>query len=171
MEEVGCNPTEPSISTEARPPAPARAREAGAPAAADPALAVIEAFDAAGADAYGPEAWGGHRPWRGQHDLATARAMLDSGADLPLCRAAFDGLLRRMAQRGRAPPKTLAYARDAVADAIATQRHALEPGHAQPSRQDQQPASPRARMLAGFAQAARDLGGSDHPDDELAQPR
>jgi uncharacterized protein YdaU (DUF1376 family) len=157
--------TEPSISTEARPLAPAPAREDGAPAAADDAGGVVQAFDAAGRRHYGP-AW---RPWPGARDHGTARAMLEAGADPALCAAAFDALLAGMAAKGQPPPRTLSYARGAVADALASQRQVLEPGHVrEPSRQDQQPASPRARMLAGFAAAARDLGGADHPDDEPA---
>lgn len=152
-------------STEARPLAPAPAREDGAPAAADDAGGVVQAFDAAGRRHYGP-AW---RPWPGARDHGTARAMLEAGADPALCAAAFDALLAGMAAKGQPPPRTLSYARGAVADALASQRQVLEPGHVrEPSRQDQQPASPRARMLAGFAAAARDLGGADHPDDEPA---
>lgn len=160
--------TEPSISTEARPPAPAPAREAGAPAAADDAGRVVQAFDAAGCRAYGEAPWRGGRPWPSQRDHGTARAMLEAGADPALCAAAFDALLAGMAAKGQPPPRTLAYARGAVADALASQRQALEPGHVQPARQDQPALSPRARMLAGFAAAARDLERADHGDDAAA---
>lgn len=113
---------EPSSSTEARPPACAHVREAGAQAAGpDEAGQVVQAFDAAG-KRYFPETW---RPWPGPKDHGTARAMLEAGADLALCAAAFDALLATMAAKGQPPPRGLSYARGAVADAVASAREGL----------------------------------------------
>lgn len=113
---------EPSSSTEARPPACVHSREAGAQAAGpDEAGQVVQAFDAAG-KRYFPETW---RPWPGPKDHGTARAMLEAGADLALCAAAFDALLATMAAKGQPPPRGLSYARGAVADAVASAREGL----------------------------------------------
>lgn len=118
------------ISTEARPPAPAR--EAGAPAAAaDPAVAqVIAAFDEAGQRHFSPATWGGYRPHPAAKDHTSARAMLEAGADPALCAATFDALLAGMAAKGQEPPRTLSYARGAVSDALASIRQGLPPPRA-----------------------------------------
>lgn len=165
MEEVGDN-LEKNTSIQPRPPATERDPPAGAPAVAHPGVAVVAAFDQAGREAYGEEAWNGHRPWPDQRDLGTATAMLDASGSADVLRPVFDALLRGMAQRGRAPPRTLAYARNAVADALAAQNQPLETANVQPHRGQASPesASPRARMLAGFAQAVDDLGGATDRD-------
>lgn len=119
--------TEPSISTEARPPARERAREDGAPAAAaDDAGQVVQAFDEAGKRHFGA-VW---RAWPTGTDHGTARAMLEAGADPALCAATFDALLAGMAAKGQEPPRTLSYARGAVSDALASIRQGLPPPRA-----------------------------------------
>lgn len=144
------------ISTEASPPAPAHAREAGTPAAAaDDAGQVVQAFDAAGKRHFGPS-W---RAWPGQRDHGTARAMLEAGADPALCAAVFDALLAGLAAKGQPPPRTLAYAKGAVADAVAATKQGLPPPRPQPGNPTGETLAERARRITAATERRMASGG------------
>jgi uncharacterized protein YdaU (DUF1376 family) len=146
-----CRPTtQPNTSSQPNCPASAQAREVGAPAAgADEAGRVVQAFDAAGQRHFG-QVW---RAWPTGTDHGTARAMLEAGADLTLCAAAFDTLLGGMAVKGQSPPRSLAYAKGAVADAIEAARQGLPP----PRPAGQQVRPPQESTEERLARIARNV--------------
>lgn len=126
LEEVGGNLGEINPTTEARPPATAPASDGQGPAALG-VTGIIRVFDEVGAEVYGPDFWSGHRPWPASQDHATATAMTEAGADPALCRPVFEALLRSCHAAGRTPPRSLAYAKGAVSDAVAAAKQGLPP--------------------------------------------
>jgi len=85
------------------------------PAAVDPGVAIIQAFDDARSKHFGPEQ---RRPWPNQTDHPVAMRWIAAGASLDLCAAHFDATHARLAANGKDPPACLRYHDQGIAAAI-----------------------------------------------------
>lgn len=84
--------------------------------AADPALAVIAAFDEVRIEVFGESQ---ARPWKHPNDLTDARRFVEAGATAELCREVFSAVMQRQKSINRQPPGNLRYFERPIADAIA----------------------------------------------------
>lgn len=134
-------------------PQPKPNRVSGAPSAAK---AIIRAFDAARAAAYG-------EPHRRSHphakDLVFAQRWLTAGADVEMCEGVFTATCRTMAEQSRAPPATLGFFDQPIADAIATSNRPMPEGKPNEQHRTVQPLRPAASANRFQRILNRDLAG------------
>jgi hypothetical protein len=113
--DAGARPVELCSPPDAPPPPPPI--RPAKPSTADPeALDVVRALDDAIGAAFGEDR---RRPYPDAIDRVIARRWIDAGADLPLIADVLNAVCRRASQAQRAPPKSLKYFDQAVADALA----------------------------------------------------
>ncbi|MBF5094023.1 hypothetical protein F1643_05535 [Azospirillum sp. INR13] len=118
--------------------------------------AIVRAFDAARAAAYGEEH---RRPHPHTKDPVFAQRWLADGADIELCEGVFTAICQGMAERSQAPPATLAFFDKPIADAIATRNRPMPEGKPNDQRRGVQ--SVRTKAPASMFQRVleRDLAG------------
>lgn len=87
--------------------------------------AIVRAFDSARAEAYGEE---NRRSHPSQTDHVYAQRWLEAGADPELCNGVFVAICQDRAERSQAPPASLAFFDQPIADAIATRNRPMPEG-------------------------------------------
>ncbi len=92
------------------------------------ALAIVAAFDAAIERHHGSEL---ARLCPAALDLVTAQRWLDTGASQALCEMVFEGVMQRMAAKGKRPLKSLKALDEDISDAIAAAAKPLPQGRQQ----------------------------------------
>jgi hypothetical protein len=90
-----------------------------------PAVAIIQAFDQARIQHFGPEL---ARPWPTATDKMTAQRWIDAGADLDLCRDVFAAGFARKASARDGPPDSLKFFEKSIANAIAERSRPMPEG-------------------------------------------